>query len=103
MIIQSIPTPADTLATIKPEEREDGHTVILAEVCRGPFTARVQRFDYLEDGRARSETPEVVVDSAHKDGWEMFNDLAVHPDHIGDFEYVTSTILSVYRTITATL
>lgn len=96
-VITPVRTAEENVRTLEPADNEDaGQSFLLAEVTRGVFTARIWRYDYLEDGRIGSEPLEITIDSTGMKGGEMFHDLCVFSDQLEDFRYVTAAIVDAH-------
>ncbi len=98
-IVANAPTAGEVLSRLQPGGSE---STVLAEVVRGPFTARVTRWNAKDGTDAYSDEPRIEIDCSDQDGGEMFVDLTILPHNADDFSAVTAEIVADYRALTQT-
>ena len=96
-IVPNAPTRSEVIARLK---RDEAEITVLAEVIRGPFTARITRHDAKDGDEAYSDSPQIEIDCSDQDGGECFNDLTILPQHVNDYMAVALEITSDYQVVT---
>ncbi|MFH5231008.1 hypothetical protein [Antrihabitans spumae] len=108
MTILTAPTSSEVLAQLAalpfaqsgPDSTSHAATTLLAKVERGPFVAEITRFDMVEIGEPPyTAPPQITIDSSEQDGGQMFHDLTVLRDHVGDFLQVAIEIAADYKAV----
>ena len=96
-ILPNTLTSAEVIAGLEPDGME---LTVLAEVIRGPFTARIKRHDAKDGTEAYSDAPQIEIDCSDQDGGELFCDLTILPQHVDDFLHVALEIWADFKVVT---